>query len=75
MLNKAVCLRCYLYSNTDWKKEYATKWFEERWNRPLDTGWVQCKSVSSDNKHWVYAKDEPPEWCPYVLEQVIANAK
>jgi hypothetical protein len=82
MLNKDVCLHCYLSSVTinderkDDKavlKEADTKRFEHRWRM----GWTLCSGIITSldvNRAWETAEihKNPPTWCRYTLEHVVS---
>ena len=69
MLNKNICKKCNENSDYDWtdKDEY-------RWEK----GVVWCPFVDGTKaKNYLEAdiNNKPPEYCPYILEQLLQDEK
>jgi hypothetical protein len=83
MLNKEICLHCYLHSislDDDRKgdkedlEQSDRRIFENRWKN----NWVHCLPITMCNKvgrmAWAKIFNSPPNRCAYLLEQVVEDA-
>jgi len=82
MLNKDICLFCYLHSTSlDDRKgdrvdleQSDRKLFENRWKN----GWVHCLPLTACDKGgrmaWAKTLNPPPNRCAYLVEQVVDDA-
>jgi hypothetical protein len=80
MLNKELCLRCYLENSSDIEKGpngfgLLVRCF--RWTESVERWWmagkVVCPSKVKDDVGFVNTADSPPYWCPYALEHTVSG--
>lgn len=62
MLNKSLCLKCRLPNRVLFRDKSAI-------------GKVSCAILFADGKSLCPIRMEPPDDCPYLLEQILTDAK
>jgi hypothetical protein len=66
MLNKKICLQCYIKSWKGYPPDTLRVFFLDDWNKGL----LRCKRTGTSQLIFL-SKNEEPQDCPYMLEHVL----